>query len=63
MVIAHSPVEELTDEQAREVFEERVQRCLHLSTDGFLVRYDSGAYDGVDEPAITQMVMLLPLVR
>ena len=63
MAIAHSPVEELTDEQAHEVFEERVQRYLHRSTDEFLVRYDSGAYDGVDEPAVTQVVMLLPLVR
>jgi hypothetical protein len=64
-MIAH-PTEtlfEMTDEEARALFEKRAQRFLHLSAAEFLERYDRGDYEGVDDPEVAHLVMLLPLVR
>ncbi|MEX2236362.1 MAG: hypothetical protein WEB00_02315 [Dehalococcoidia bacterium] len=53
-----------TDEEARQRFEEIVQKELGISTEEFLRRLDAGFYvDGPEDRAAVRVSMFLHLVR
>ncbi|MEX2238057.1 MAG: hypothetical protein WEB00_11030 [Dehalococcoidia bacterium] len=57
-------VEYVTDEEAREIFEEIAQRELGISGEEFLRRYDAGEYDTkVENVAAMNVAINIPLVR
>ncbi len=57
-------VEELTDEEAREVFDARCQRELGVSGEQFLTTYKAGALPPQwSAEAVSRVEMLLPLTR
>ncbi len=61
------PVDWLTPEQARELFDADVRRLLGISTEEFLRRWDAGAYFDLDEygvgRAVNELVMSMGVVR
>lgn len=58
-------IDVISDEEAREIFDETAQRLLGISGDEFLRRYDRGDYHGQkdEDIAVVSMEMILPLVR
>ncbi len=61
------PVDWLTPEQARRLFDADVRRLLGISTEEFLQRWDAGEYADLDEhgigSAVNELVMTLGVVR
>ncbi len=64
-VIKHDDdIRELSQDEARKMFEATVQRRLKMSTDEFLQRLDNGEFTGKEEdPRFMSILSLLPLVR
>ena len=57
-------VQELTREEARELFDESARRYLGMSGDEFLRRWHAGDFDrDPDQPAIMRVAMLRYLVE
>jgi hypothetical protein len=56
-------VQELTDDEARELFDQAAQFYLGVSGEEFLKLWESGQYDDPDQPEIMNVAMLLPFVQ
>ena len=57
-------VEELSPEEAWDLFDRASRRELHISGREFLQQWDAGAFrDDPDQPGLMGVVMLIPLVR
>jgi hypothetical protein len=57
-------IDELTPEEAWDVFDRAAQNDLHMSGEEFLRRWDAGAFRAdPDQPGVMDVVMLIPLVR
>lgn len=58
-------IDVISDEEAREIFDETTQRLLGISGDEFLRQYDRRDYHGQKDEdfAVVSMEMILPLVR
>ena len=57
-------IDELTPEEAWDVFDRAAQNDLHLSGEEFLRRWDAGAFRAdPDQPGVMDVAMLIPLVR
>lgn len=61
------PVDHLTPEEARELFDSDVRRLLGITTEEFLRRWDAGEYADLDEFGIgrkvNELVMTMGVVR
>lgn len=58
-----APVHELTDEEARELFDKQARRCLNMSGDEFVAAWRAGKFRGkADTPEVMPVAFLLPLV-
>jgi hypothetical protein len=59
------PIHELTEEEARQIFDDNAQYYLGISGEEFLRRWDAGEYRNTDyspdHTAIFQVEILLPL--
>lgn len=56
-------VRELSEEEAREIFDRITQREMGMSGEEFLKRWHAGKYRDNGELGLTHVVMLLPLVE
>jgi hypothetical protein len=56
-------IRELDDAQSWELFDNAAQHYLGISGEEFLGRWDSGYYEDPDQPAVMNVVMLLPFAR
>jgi hypothetical protein len=57
-------IRELGQEEAKKLFEDAVARRLKISATEFLSKLDSGDFKGQEEdPRLTRILSLLPLVR
>lgn len=54
---------ELSRAQGRALFDERARRTLGITGDEFLCRWDAGQYNGVDDPDVVSLAMLIPFAR
>jgi len=56
--------EVLTEAEGRQFFDRAVREELGISGDEFLLRYDSGHYNGDDaDPDLIGLIMLIPFAR
>lgn len=56
--------EELSPQEARAAFDARCRELLGISGEQFLVRFRSGdAWDESEEPAVSELSLLLPFAR
>jgi hypothetical protein len=60
---AGTEVVEATHEEGRALLDRAARELLGISGDEFLARWDVGDYEGVDDPAITRVAMLIPFAR
>lgn len=51
---------EISDEEARAVFDQEARRLLNVSGDEFERRWHAGEYKDCTDPKVTQVAMLLP---
>lgn len=57
-------IDELTPEEAWDVFDRAAQNDVHMSSKEFLRRWDAGAFRAdPDRPGVMDVAMLIPLVR
>mgnify|MGYP001565495933 CR=1 FL=1 len=56
-------VDEVTEEQGREILDRAAHEALGISGDEFLARFDRGFYDDSDDPAVAGVAMLIPFAR
>lgn len=61
-------IRELTDEEARKLFDRSARHYLGISGEEFLRRWDAGYYDDPDDrtknpPEVMEVASLLPLAR
>ncbi len=57
-------VQGLSDEESKQFFDMQARRLLNMSGADFLGAYDAGKYPSPDDdPAVIQLLMLIPLVR
>lgn len=61
-------VQELTQEEGRELFDRQAPRYLNMSGDEVIRAWDAGEFDDPDDrskngPEVMRVAMLLPLVR
>lgn len=57
-------IDELTPEEAWDVFDSAARNDLHMSGEEFLRRWDEGAFRAdPDRPGVMDVAMLIPLVR
>jgi hypothetical protein len=57
-------IRELGDSEAKAMFEAAVQKRLGMSTEEFLTKLDAGEFTkDCEDPKITRLLSLLPLVR
>ena len=65
-MVTHAPngrVRELTEAEARELFQERTHRRLQIDAEEFIRRWQAGEYGAADDnPDALELTMLLPLV-
>ncbi len=54
---------DLSPNEGHQLFEERVQDLLGISTDEFLRRWDAGELDDLEESTLVELSLLIPLVR
>lgn len=58
------PVRFLTQEEAREMFDQQARRELNMSGEEFLRAWNAGEFDDdPDRPEVMRVVMLLPFAR
>lgn len=59
------PIREVSDEEARVMFDRLARHYLSLSGDEFLRRWDAGEYaeDWDDRPEVRRLVMMIPFGR
>jgi hypothetical protein len=65
---AENQIRELTDEEARDLFDRNARYYLGISGEEFLRRWDAGFYDDPDDrskhgPEVMEVAMLIRLVR
>ena len=57
-------IDELTPEEAWDVFDRAARNDLHMTGEEFLRRWDAGAFRAdPDRPGVMDVAMLIPLVR
>ena len=56
-------VVEATPEEGLAMLDRAAREVLNISGEEFLRRWDSGDYEGADDPAITRVAMLIPFAR
>ena len=56
-------VVEATPEEGVVVLDRAAREVLNISGDEFLAKWDAGDYEGMDDPAITRVAMLIPFAR
>ena len=62
-MVAATSVHELTDEQARELIDERTWQYLNVDVDEFVRLWRAGYYGDVDDnPDALEIAMLLPMI-
>ncbi len=60
----NSKIEYLDQEEGRVLLDEQARRCLGISGEEFLRRYDAGAYAAdPDRPEILEVAFLIPFAR
>lgn len=55
--------DELTPDEAREIFDRAAREEFGISGEEFLRRWDAGEYADTDDPKITRLEILMPLAR
>ena len=62
---SHDGVEvvEVTREEGRAMLDRAARAALNISGDEFLSRWDAGDYEHSDDPAVTEVAMLIPFAR
>jgi hypothetical protein len=55
--------DELTPEEAREIFDRAAREEFGISGEEFLKQWDRGDYADTDDPRITRLEILMPLAR
>lgn len=57
----------ITDEEAREIFEEQAQKLMGMSGSEFIQRWEVGDFDDIaddpDHPGVMALVMLMSFAR
>jgi hypothetical protein len=56
-------VVEATRDEGRALMDRAARELLRISGDEFLEKWDAGDYEGVDDPALTRVAMLIPFAR
>lgn len=56
-------VTEATPDEGRALLDRAARDVLGISGDEFLAKWDAGDYEGMDDPAITRVAMLIPFAR
>lgn len=56
-------VVEATRAEGKAMLDRAAREVLNISGDEFLRKWDAGDYEGVDDPAITRVAMLIPFAR
>ncbi len=57
-------IQELSNEEGRELFDRQARRYLNMSGDEFIRRWEAGEFnDGPENPAVVRLVMLLPFAQ
>jgi hypothetical protein len=56
-------VDEVTEEQGRDILDRAAKDALGIPGDEFLARFDRGYYDDSDDPAVAGVAMLIPFAR
>jgi hypothetical protein len=54
---------ELSRNEGHQLFDERVQELLGIGSDEFLRRWDAGELDDLEESALIELSLMIPLVR
>jgi hypothetical protein len=57
------PVEELSADEGRALFDQVARHELDMTGAEFLTAYDRGDFDGRDESAVVKVSMLIPFAR
>ena len=60
---ADDGVRELTREDGWALFDSTARRCLNMSGDEFLRKWDEGESEDADGPGIMSVAALIPFVR
>ncbi|HEV2125470.1 MAG TPA: hypothetical protein VGW38_22190 [Chloroflexota bacterium] len=66
MNVKNGHVQELNDEQAWEIFDQRARHYLEMSGEEFLKAWDDGKFGDPEDPyrpGLMRVVMSIPLVR
>lgn len=61
-------IREISEQEARELFDRNARHYLGISGEEFLRRWDAGFYDDPDDrskhgPEVMEVAMLIPLIR
>lgn len=56
-------VVEVTREEGRAMLDHAAREALNISGDEFLAKWDAGAYEDADDPAVTRVAMLIHFAR
>jgi hypothetical protein len=62
-VAARAEVTEATREEGRAMLDRAAREVLGISGDQFLARWDDGDYRDDDDPAVTEITLLIPFAR
>ena len=57
-------IQELSDEEGRELFDLQARRYLGMSGEEFVLRWEAGEFnEGRENPAVVRLAMLLPFAK
>lgn len=62
-VVDPERIHTLSEEEAWKLFDTAARRYLGISGEEFLRSWEQGKYEGLDEPRLMHVIMLLPLVE
>lgn len=61
--VIQQSVRELDQHEGWELLDRQARRQLDMSGEQFVQAWDAGQFDGVDDPAVIDVAMLLPFGR
>ena len=60
---ADMDAEEVTHDEGYAMLDRAARECLNVSGEEFLIKWDAGEYEDMDDPLITRVAMLIPFAR
>lgn len=56
-------VDEASHDEGKDILDRASREVLNIPGEEFLAKWDAGDYEGVDDPEITRVSMLIPFAR